>query len=362
MLSGQKVISGSKLTCRHKTITLSKESESPATGVDDFSTANEHPPTDHNVPIPSTEPPPNKTIIPKINANDVYSCGNFSVFHSNVQSINGRLGSLKAIVNTLNVDLVTLNETNLRGNNKFTLEGFKTFFRNRKEGNMGGIATAVKEKYSMNTLKVSEGTTEEYLVTRHGQYDPAINVINLYGAKESCQTIEEIREGWEAVLQEVIKIEAKKESAIIIGDLNRHISDDLIKENHKKSSVAGKLLLEFVANGNYVVVNSLECVEGGPFTRFDPSDPTNNTKKSVLDLAIISKNLVQYVNKFKIDQNLEWTPSRSRKGSLKHPDHYAILLELKGIPMKPPIVFPGRKITKWNTRKKEGWEKYKLKT
>ena len=289
--------------------------------MDDVSPTNEQASTYPTVYISSPKSSPNETVIPEktkpvrrdICVNDVYSYNNFSIFHSNVQSINGRLGSLQAIVNALDVDLVTLNETNLNGNKKFTLEGFKTFFRNRKEGNMGGIATAIREKYAIDTLKVSEGVSEEYLVTRHAQFDPAINVINLYGAQESRQTYDEIREGWDAILQEIVKIEVKRESLILLGDLNRHISNEIINENHKKSSVAGKLLLEFVSMGDYVLVNSLDCVEGGPFTRFDRSEPTNNSKKSLLDLVVVSSNLVQYIDKLEIDQNLNWTPSRSVK-------------------------------------------------
>ena len=67
------------------------------------------------------------------------------------------------------------------------------------------------KKNSLDTLKVTEGATEEYLVTRHGQFDPAINVINLYGAQESRQTSDEIRDSWDTIQQEIVKIEAKKE-------------------------------------------------------------------------------------------------------------------------------------------------------
>ena len=146
--------------------------------------------------------------------------------------------------------------------------------------------------------------------------------------------------------------EAKNESIIVIGDLNRHISNEMMKGNHKKITLAGRLLNDFVSNSDYV--NSLDCTEGGPFTRFDRSEPLNIEKKSTLDLVIVSSNLVQYIDKLKIDKHQEWTPSRSVKGRIKHPDHYALLLTLKEIPMKLPTVFPGRKTIRWNTRKKDG--------
>ena len=63
----------------------------------------------------------------------MYICDSFSILHTNIQSINGRLSSLSSIASSLNVDLITVNETNLKGTNKFQLDGFKTFVRNRKE-------------------------------------------------------------------------------------------------------------------------------------------------------------------------------------------------------------------------------------
>ena len=188
----------------------------------------------------------------------MYKCDSFSILHSNIQSVNGRLSSLSSIVKTLDIDLVTLNETNLKGKNKLHLEGFRVFCRNRKGGNMGGVSTSIKEKYAPSTLKVSEGASEEYIITRHGQFIPAINVINLYGSQESRKTAEEIKEGWEIILEEILKIEAKNESLILLGDLNRHISNSIVKNNHLKISLGGRLLNEFISQGNYTLVNSLE--------------------------------------------------------------------------------------------------------
>ena len=65
---------------------------------------------------------------------------------------------------------------------------------------------------------------------------------------------------------------------MLLGDLNRHISNSIVKDNHSKSSLGGKLLMELVSNGEYTLVNSLDCVKGGPFTRYDKSDPFNNEK------------------------------------------------------------------------------------
>ena len=47
------------------------------------------------------------------------------------------------------------------------------------------------------------------------------------------------------------------------------------------------------------------------------------------------------------------------KGKLKHPDHYALHLALKNIPMKNKTFIPNPKEIVWNTKKKEGWKYFR---
>ena len=70
----------------------------------------------------------------------------FSVYHSNVRSVHSKLSSINAIVAALNPSVITLNETNLKGKKKLKVMGYKSFSRNRENGNMGGVATAIVDK------------------------------------------------------------------------------------------------------------------------------------------------------------------------------------------------------------------------
>ena len=87
------------------------------------------------------------------------------MMHTNAQAIENKVNSLKSIVNALQVNLVTINETHLRANDKLKVEGFKTFGRNRTDAAMGGVATLVRDDNASNVLKVSEGKDEEYVIT-----------------------------------------------------------------------------------------------------------------------------------------------------------------------------------------------------
>ena len=128
----------------------------------------------------------------------------WSIIHTNIRGFVSKALSLQAIAN--NDDVVTINETYLKNAKKMTLPGFTCFNMNRHGRNGGGIATCVKNKDSINTLKVFEGANDdEVLITRHGQFETAVNVINVYGSQECRTSRDKIQENWGIVLQEISK-------------------------------------------------------------------------------------------------------------------------------------------------------------
>ena len=72
---------------------------------------------------------------------------------------------------------------------------------------------------------------------------------------------------------------------------------------------------------------------GGPFTRKDPSNTNDENKKSCLDLCLVSKDLVRYIDKLVIDKNDEFEMGRVvvKNGvkTLIKPDNYTGILTLK---------------------------------
>ena len=83
------------------------------------------------------------------------------------------------------------------------------------------------------------------------------------------------------------------------GDQNKHVGD-IIDGNHEKVTFGGQLIRNMLKSDKFVLVNSTSKVIGGPFTRYDPSDPKCDIKKSCLDLAIMSKELLKYLDKMKL--------------------------------------------------------------
>ena len=109
--------------------------------------------------------------------------------------------SLGEIVNSENPDVVTINDTALKGNLKVKIPEYFCFAKNR-EKNKGGVATVVAEYLKPNTTKVADGREgDEYIVTRFAITVPAFNLINIYGAQEGRVEKDEI----EKKLVEVIR-------------------------------------------------------------------------------------------------------------------------------------------------------------
>ena len=117
--------------------------------------------------------------------------------HSNIRGIDSKMESLGTILNIIQPDVLTINETLFVKNRKLTLQGYSYFTSNRTCVSGGGIASCVKANDMVNTLKVGEGENDhEMLVTRHSQFVRAINVINIYGAVENRSNKDDILSRW----------------------------------------------------------------------------------------------------------------------------------------------------------------------
>ena len=106
--------------------------------------------------------------------------------------------------------------------------------------------------------------------------------------------------------------------------------------------------------GNFVMLNYLSMTVGGPWTRVCPADG----RLSCLDLAIGSKELVQFVTALEVDSENKYTPRRAilKQGGLglRYTDHFPLILEFM-----MPLAEPTEKLPAgWNLSKPGGWKDY----
>ena len=159
-------------------------------------------------------------------------------------------------------------------------------------------------------------------------------------------------------MKDIEEVEDRNEAIILIGDMNRAIGngDSGVKGNNNKISAGGLLIRNMIRERQYVIVNNLDIVQGGPWTRVDRQD---SRRKSVLDLCIISTSLLPYITRMEVDTEQKFTPRRvtkTKKGiKTTYTDHYSLKVELKGIPRKieHTTILPT-----WNLNKPGGWDIY----
>jgi hypothetical protein len=229
---------------------------------------------------------------------------------------------------------------------------------------MGGVATLVSNDLKQNTTKVGEGTLDdEYNIVRLDHVKPPVNVINYYGEQESRTPNDDILKSWYRLVKEIKDIEGRGEAFLLIGDFNRAVGGGKwgIEGNKCKVSFGGQLVRDLLENEGYILLNSLDLVEGGPWTWCSQSDPN---VKSCLDLGIISRNLLPYVYKIVVDKEQKFTPFRiiKRKNGISScfSDHLSLKVILKGMPSARSV--SKEKETIWNMNKIGGWEAYAEKT
>ena len=212
-----------------------------------------------------------------------------------------------------------------------------------------------------NTTNVEEGQDgDEYIITRLDHVMPAVNIVNIYGEQESRAGKDRILSSWLRLRQDLKSIEQRGEAVMIIGDMNRAVgADELgVPGNKDKVSYGGELIREMIKHEEYVLINSLSMVVGGPWTWIQRGNPEI---RSCLDLGIISSCLIPFLDSVVIDKEHNFTPRRviKRKGKIQSifTDHLPIEIKLKGMPRRKRLKIDNP--ASWNTDKPEGWKIYK---
>ena len=212
-------------------------------------------------------------------------------------------------------------------------------------------------------MKIFEGIeNDEFLITRHSNFISPVNIINCYGEQESRYSNFQVEERWARLLKEIKKIEMRKESLCLIGDMNKHIgADDLgVSGNHEKITHGGQLIRDFLSSGDYICLNNSKKAVGGPFTRFDPCFPDKTENMSCLSLVIVSRDLEPFIEKLEIDSLRKFAPVRpiSKTKSISS-DHFPLILTFVANFNTKKITKKPGSYTMWNTNKEGGWDCYK---
>ena len=248
---------------------------------------------------------PMRRVNKKVKPNTV----DIKLIQTNVDGYTSKKESMCEIANDEKPDIITVNDTALKGSMKVKIPNYFCYSKNR-ERNKGGVATVVAEYLKPNTTKVTEGREgDEYIITRIDVTVPAINIVNIYGSQEGRTEKDEIEKSWLRLMEDIKQIEDRNEDVLIIGDLNRAVGIGAhgVRGNKIKISQGGKLIRDLIKTDRYVLINNLDLVVGGPWTWVDRQD---NARRSCLDLGIVSVSLVPFITNVVIDNDRKFTPRR----------------------------------------------------
>ena len=100
------------------------------------------------------------------------------MLNSNIRGFYSKKETLTAILNKENIDICVLTETHTQGNSFPQVPGFRTYFRNRKNRQKGGVAILLREYMSKYVTKIAEGEEEnEYFCLKVTNTNPNLVII-----------------------------------------------------------------------------------------------------------------------------------------------------------------------------------------
>ena len=274
--------------------------------------------------------------------------------YANCRGIKGKKDSFRETVEKLNPDIIILNETMYRNNEKTSIRSYKSYTNNREGKSGGGIEILVRNSIGNKTLKTSEGSPDiEELTVRTETKKRTINIISLYGKIEGRENKENIRKQFSHLEELIKRIESSGEDYILIGDLNAKIGckQNGIKGNKEEQNEAGKSLLNIEQTTQGVIVNkTLKCK--GKWTRINTK---NIEEKSILDYVMTNQSVYDDIIEMKIDEEKLYRLTKYKGKEIKETDHNTIIVEINDTRQTQKK----DKKVRWNTKNKKGWKIYK---
>ena len=269
-----------------------------------------------------------------------YSENSFNIFTSNARSIVNKKKSLEDIFNTKDVDIGIITEINTKKPPR--IKGYHQFSKIVAR-RFHGISVYVSNTYQGRVVRVPDESEVEMVHILFKDTAPQLHVIGIYLDVERGDS-DKVSRVWSHLENKVNELIASGCGVLVSGDFNRPL-------NAVKKSFGTELLENWLKDDCVSLVNDRNVD-----TRYDPA----SGKGSLLDLTVVSSNLIRSVKKFEVDSKKEWTPFALIKDGdnlvKKTSDHCAtqMTITLPSIHTnnnkKKPVI---------NYKNPEGWKNYK---
>ena len=252
--------------------------------------------------------------------------------HNNINGIKSKQKSLKDIIEEENPTIIGISETKLTESDSLTLDGYIIKRVDRESGG-GGVLIAYKRCLENVMMVVREEKRKEemlWIKVDNGKMKMRIGIV--YMPQENETKLEEIKEIYSKIEEEIMKADDNNEVVVLMGDLNCKIGNH-IEKNTDEVSKGGRVLLKMCNKMDLAIVNGKEFCKG-TWTRIQKE------QKSVLDYMIMKNHDVHHIEKMVIDENKIKTPYRiTSEKELIYTDHCMMITTMKfqmqGEKMKP---------------------------
>lgn len=194
----------------------------------------------------------------------------------NTRSLGTSINELQQILNdnSINPDIICLQETWFKNNQYKTIAGYKTPYCQSRQTSAGGVAIYVREGIASEVLKFQTGQLEVVGARIIGKNNK-IDILNCYLPPQSPASSLDINK--------LLKIHKLSKNIILLGDLNAH---NLLWSPYATTSNTckkGKIIEAFLEESNNIMMND------GSITRVNMSRPSYSGTSP--DITILSPNL-----------------------------------------------------------------------
>ena len=319
---------------------------------------------DNNNAVNSTEDGSNNPA--ESNQNSDFRKRSLRVLNSNVRGWWSKHETVEAILNKNEINVACLTETHTQGARFPQVKGYRTFYRNRKCRQKGGIALLIKEEDARYATKIGEGKDEnEYICIKLTNTQPEVVFIAYYGNQTNSFTggAAQVRAHLHELFT-VAKEQAKKGAQVnLLGDFNVHVGADMIPKNNITMDKNGRFFLDLVKDAGLVFMNNLS---DNPVTFVNRSAKENTIpKRCVLDFVLANKpaTVSQFRTDSEVEEKREFTPYsvKVKRGvtSRVYADHMAVMYDTE-VGWKDRVKH--EKVVVWNYRAPGGDLKFYIAT
>ena len=244
-----------------------------------------------------------------------------TVYYNNIRGMKSKIDSLADAIEETKPTMFALVETHLEDGEVIEeIEGYIPIRNNRNKFG-GGVMIGVKEEIIGSVIQLETNNTkniEQIWIEVGTKTKYKIGVIYLPRGEKA--NINEIKETYEAIQQEIQKGKEKGQRVLVLGDFNSKTRDAGGPDK------GGKELERMVKEVDYAIVNELQ-VTTGKWTRVE------NDKKSVLDYMLVDKKEITSITSMLIDEERNYTPFHlvTEEGFIKeqYTDHNAMICKIR---------------------------------